>query len=246
MEFVGHGALGISRVASWASYFAVIGLSQKTAFALMPIIGCMDIAFGIAVLIQPARSLLLYLAVWGLWTALLRPLAGESVWEAVERAGNFGAALALYLMASPQGSRSWIRRPSFATLSEVSLNQVRWTLRLTTSALLLGHGLLGLSVHKAMLGNQYAAVGIHTPWFESAVGALECGFALAVLIRPAFGLLLFVVAWKLSTEALAPLSGTPIWVFLEHGGSYAAPLALALILRNQAALAPLPFRASPA
>ena len=39
-----------------------------------------------------------------------------------------------------------------------------------------------------------------------------------------------IVAWKMATEALYPMSGTPIWEFVERAGSYAAPLVLALIL----------------
>jgi hypothetical protein len=246
MEFVGHGALGLGRVAAWASYFAVFGVPRDTALAVMPWVGGLDVALGIAVLLYPARALVLYLAAWGLGTALLRPLAGESLWEAVERAGNFGAAAALFLMAAGPGAGSWFRRPKGGALPARGRAQVCWTLRLTTAALLLGHGLLGLSVHKAMLGTQYAVLGLRSPRFESSVGAFECLLAGAVLVRPGFGLLLFAVAWKLATEALAPLSGTPWWVFVEHGGSYAAPLALAVLLREREAPATLPQGASPA
>jgi hypothetical protein len=42
-------------------------------------------------------------------------------------------------------------------------------------------------------------------------------------------LVVFILIWKLATEVLSPIAGTQIWVFIEHGGSYAAPLALALI-----------------
>jgi hypothetical protein len=43
------------------------------------------------------------------------------------------------------------------------------------------------------------------------------------------GVLLFVFAWKLGTEAFRPLAGEPMWEFIERGGSYGAPLALAWI-----------------
>jgi hypothetical protein len=43
------------------------------------------------------------------------------------------------------------------------------------------------------------------------------------------GVLLFVFAWKLGTEVFRPLAGEPIWEFIERGGSYGAPLALAWI-----------------
>ncbi len=52
--------------------------------------------------------------------------------------------------------------------------------------------------------------------------------------RPGRGLLVFVFAWKLGTEALRPLAGEPIWEFIERGGSYGAPLALAWLLARRA------------
>ena len=54
--------------------------------------------------------------------------------------------------------------------------------------------------------------------------------AAAVVARPTPVLLLAIAVWKMATEALYPMSGTPIWEFVERAGSYAAPLALALIL----------------
>jgi hypothetical protein len=40
-------------------------------------------------------------------------------------------------------------------------------------------------------------------------------------------------AWKFATEALSPMAYSPVWGFIEHGGSNAAPLALALLGRAQ-------------
>ncbi len=246
MEFIGHGALGVGRVAAWSSYFGMMGLPRDTAMALMPLIGGFDIALGLVVLVYPARGALLYMAAWGLFTALLRPLAGESPWEAVERAGNFGAAACLYLLATGKGGRSWFRFEGFDPPGADLRQRVGWLLRLTTAALLLGHGLLGLSVHKAMLANQYTIIGLKAPWVESLVGGFECALAAAVLLCPVYGFLVFVVAWKVATEALSPICGTPIWVFVEHGASYAAPLALALISRDRLGPATLPLKATTA
>jgi hypothetical protein len=61
------------------------------------------------------------------------------------------------------------------------------------------------------------------PW----AGWFECALGLLVLAWPGRGVLVFVFAWKLGTEALRPLAGEPIWEFIERGGSYGAPLALA-------------------
>ena len=71
------------------------------------------------------------------------------------------------------------------------------------------------------------------------MGLFECGLALVVFVRPGFGLLVFTVVWKLATEALSPMAGAPIWVFIEHGGSYAAPLVLALLLKRRDAASPV-------
>ncbi len=246
MEFIGHGVLGLHHPAAWASYSAVMGISRETALVMMPIVGALDLAMAIAVLVYPMRGVILYMAAWGLWTALLRPMAGEPVWEAVERAGNFGAIWALFLLARGGGARSWLRFDLADVLGGKRLRQLSWALRLTTVALLLGHGALGLLVHKPLLGTQYAAVGLQGSWAEAPIGAFECALALAVLLRPGFGLLVFVVAWKLVTEALSPMAGSPVWVFVEHGGSYAAPLALALLNRGRFGAASQSLRSSPA
>jgi hypothetical protein len=232
MEFIGHGALGLGGVAAWTSYFAVAGIPKDTALHLMPIVGGLDVAMGLAVLLCPVRGVLLYMAAWGLATALLRPLAGESAWEAVERAGNYGTALALFLMAGGGAPGSWLRFERPGAYAELR-PRIAWTLRLTTALLLAGHGALNLLVRKPVFGAQYGMLGLHAPWVEPAVGALECALAAAVLARPGFALLLFVLAWKLGTEALWPMAGSPLWVFIEHGGSYAAPLGLALLLRGE-------------
>ena len=213
MEFVGHGMLGFGHPPAWASYFGVVGIGHPHAFSLMSPVGILDLALGISVLVFPIRSVVFYMALWGLWTALLRPLAGESVWEAVERAGNYGAPFALFLLLEPGDRKETLRR----------------VLLLTTALLLLGHGLLGLVVHKPIYGAQYAAIGLGGANVEAGIGAFECLLAAAVLVRPARKLLFFVVAWKLATEALSPIAGSAVWVFIEHGGSYAAPLALACL-----------------
>jgi len=240
MEFIGHGALGIKGVASWTSYFAVVGIHRDTALALMPLVGLFDVAMGIAVLLYPVRSVVLYMAGWGLWTAILRPMAGESVWEAVERTGNFGALYALYLMAAKGGAGSRLGFNLVGDLQGALRRKVGRVLRLTTALLLLGHGALGLIVRKPLFTMQYAQIGMHQSWAEPLVGGIECALALAVLVQPGFGLLLFVLAWKLATEALSPIAGSPLWVFIEHGGSYAAPLALALLVGKRSETRVLP------
>jgi hypothetical protein len=228
MEFVGHGALGIIGVAAWTSYFAVAGVGSSSAQTLMPIVGCFDVAMAVAILIFPSRALILYMAAWGVWTALLRPLSGETFWELIERAGNYGPLIGMLLMSRRGGPRGWFGYEQARMKEGVVPLAVSWTLRLTTVLVLLGHGALGL-ISKPLLASHYASIGIHAPGFETAVGAFECILAAVVLFKPTREILLFVFAWKLATELLSPVAGSTVWVFIEHGGSYAAPLALALL-----------------
>ena len=59
-------------------------------------------------------------------------------------------------------------------------------------------------------------------------------------------LLFAIFAWKIASEALFPLSGAPIWEFVERAGSYAAPLALAwLMLRHRQPVRVLTLRRIP-
>jgi hypothetical protein len=232
MEFLGHGMLGVLHLApAWTNYFAVVGISKNAAFTLMPIVGAVDVTMALAVIFYPVRGVILWMAAWGLWTALLRPLAGESVWEAVERAGNYGTPLALFFLAKGGGAGAWLRLRLSDAPRGAPLRMYCWLLRLSTVLLLAGHGALNLLVRKPVFAVQYSMLGLHFPWAEPLVGGLECVLAMAILYRPAFGLLALVFAWKLATEALSPMAGSSIWVFIEHGGSYAAPLALALLIR---------------
>ena len=230
MCFVGHGAFGILRKPEWLPYFEVVGIPAGLAAALMPIIGFVDIAVGIAVFLSPRPVFLLYMAGWALWTALLRPLAGESVWETLERAGNYGVPFALLLLAGiPATCGAWFARMATGPVSIQRLRQTATTLRLTTAMLLAGHGALGALTGKALLATHYAAIGV-PPSAVVVVGWAEMALAAAVLLRPGVALLLFVCAWKLATESLFPISGARMWEFIERGGSYAAPLGAAVLI----------------
>lgn len=232
--FIGHGAFGIITKAAWVPYFGLYGIPEAWAWQLMPLVGTVDITVGVLTLVQPVRAVVLYMSFWGLMTAGLRPLSGQGMWELLERAGNYGVPLAfLFLLGAGRSFVDWFSTRPADPLTEPRATALGWILRVTTALLLIGHGGFDVAMHKDWSGYA-AAVGISPAtlaahplravggWFEIALGLL-------VLAWPARGLLLFVLVWKLSTEALRPLAGEPVWEFIERGGSYGAPLALALM-----------------
>jgi hypothetical protein len=98
--YLGHGAYAVLTREAWLHYFGVVGIDRARAYQLMPWIGVMDVGLGLTMAVVPLPIVLLHLTVWGAWTAALRPLSGDSIWEFVERAGNYGVPLAFLVLAS--------------------------------------------------------------------------------------------------------------------------------------------------
>lgn len=235
-EFIGHGAFGIMGKEAWLSYYAVMGIPPSAAWVLMPMTGVVDISLGLLVLLRPTRAPLAYMAVWGLFTALLRPLSGESWWEVFERSYNFGVPLALLLFHGLGHSRGeWLERiREVPHLTQKRARSFVWGFRLIIASFLIGHGGYGAFVGKPILTEHYRSIGLTSlvdnpqvvseavGWFEIVLGAV------VLVAMPTTGLLLFVCAWKISTEMLFVTSGAygAMFEFIERAGSYAAPLAL--------------------
>lgn len=238
-EFVGHGAAGIRGNPAWLPYFAVAGIGDDTAYRLMPLIGTVDICLGILTLFFPLRAVLLYYTVWGFWTALLRPLAGEGIWELVERAYNYGVPLALLVLVGPgRPWRAWFAEKALPRWDERTAQYLAILLRWVTGLMLIGHGGIGALSHKTGWTAHFGVLGISPQTVRShaliaIVGWCEIALGIAVLLKPFRGLLLVVLLWKVGTELLRPLAGEPVWQFVERAGAYAAPLALVVILSWQ-------------
>lgn len=109
-EFIGHGVFAMQGKPGWISYFEAVGISAQAGRTLLPIIGYVDIALAILILVRPVNIALLWMAFWGFATALVRPLAGEPIWDFVERFANWGAPLALLLLKGwPKRGREWLQ-----------------------------------------------------------------------------------------------------------------------------------------
>ena len=96
-EFLGHGIFALQGKADWIKWTQQLsGMEASTATTFIFIVGLVDVLLAIMVLAKPVRPLLLWMAFWGFWTALVRPLVGMPIWDFVERFANWAAPLALY------------------------------------------------------------------------------------------------------------------------------------------------------
>lgn len=108
-EFVGHGAFALQGKKAWLGWIQQFtGVDAALAAKLLFLIGLMDLVVALIVLVRPVRAVLLWGALWGFWTALVRPIVGEPIWDFVERWANWGAPLALLLIIGwPKNFREW-------------------------------------------------------------------------------------------------------------------------------------------
>ena len=108
--FCGHGMNALHINEKWIPLLTVYGFSIEQAKMLMPLIGIADIIVALFILIYPARLLLGWAFCWAFATALTRFIAGEVVWEFIERGANWAAPLSLLLLYGMPVKRSdWLK-----------------------------------------------------------------------------------------------------------------------------------------
>jgi len=110
-EFLGHGVFALQGKETWIGWFSIFGITDTVlATKLLFIVGLIDTTLAFLVLLKPIRILLLWMIFWGFWTALLRPIVGEPIWDFVERSANWGAPLALLLLLGwPKSFKDWVK-----------------------------------------------------------------------------------------------------------------------------------------
>ena len=110
-EFLGHGVLAMQGKKQWVGWISQLtGADASLATQILFLIGISDLIVALFVLIRPIKIVLLWAVFWGFWTAILRPIVGESIWDFIERFANIGAPLALLLIkGSPKSLRDLLR-----------------------------------------------------------------------------------------------------------------------------------------
>jgi hypothetical protein len=109
-EFIGHGVFALQGKEGWFKYFTPFGFTnEETMVTILLLVGIMDLLLAAMVLIKPIKPLILWMAFWGLWTAMIRwPFGPDPVWDFVERFANWGAPLALlFILGWPKTWKDW-------------------------------------------------------------------------------------------------------------------------------------------
>jgi len=111
-EFLGHGVFALQGKEGWFKYFEPFGITDPDLIVTLLLwVGIMDLAIALLVLIKPIRIAVLWMAIWGFWTALIRwPFGPDPIWDFLERWANWGAPLALLLLRGwPKGGKEWFK-----------------------------------------------------------------------------------------------------------------------------------------
>lgn len=103
-EFLGHGVFAVQGKSAWVGWIQQLtGVGADLAGQMLLAVGLIDILVALIILIKPVKPVLLWAIFWGFWTALVRPIVGEPIWDFVERWANWGAPLALFLLLKKSG-----------------------------------------------------------------------------------------------------------------------------------------------
>ncbi len=106
-EFLGHGIFALQLKEGFLKMLtAFTGITGNAANSLMQIIGVVDITVAVFAILKPIRIILIYAAIWGFMTALARPVAGDPIWDFIERWANWAVPLALlYIRGFPKNKK---------------------------------------------------------------------------------------------------------------------------------------------
>lgn len=115
----------------------------------------------------------------------------------------------------------------------LNMNLLQWVLRIGIALTFLGHGMFAFYVKQSWT-NYLTTVGfseISAIAFMPYIGVLDFLVAVFILIKPYRFVVIWAIIWTLATALIRPISGEPIWDFVERGANWTCPLTL-LILQN--------------
>ena len=226
--FIGHGTWGLITKSGWLPFFASQGIDPELAWKLQPWVGAFDIAMALLLLRRSNRAILIWMFLWALWTAMLRPLAGNlekvqvegewtvqireearpdktQTWEFWERAGNWGPPFMLLVM----GGAFAVRRKDLLggyeepEIKESTIDTIFFLCKLCLALLLIGHAGFGFAVQKQMLIDHWQSIGVNADSdLIAQIGYAEFALGILIFVAPVRPLILLALGWKLFTEFL--------------------------------------------
>jgi len=115
------------------------------------------------------------------------------------------------------------------------LKTLEWILRIGVFLTFVGHGIFAINGKPNWIP-YLEVIGIQ---FEIAqklivyIGYLDLIVASFILFKPYRPVIIWAVIWTFSTALIRPISGEPVWDFVERGANWAAPLALFILLKSK-------------
>ena len=226
--FIGHGTWGLITKSGWLPFFASQGIEPELAWTLQPIIGAFDIIMALLLLRKSNRAILLWMFLWAVWTAMLRPLAGNlekveaddvwtvqireearpdktQTWEFWERAGNWGPPFMLLLMGGAFALRKKALLGDYEEpeIKDSTVDTIFFLCKLCLALLLIGHAGFGFVVQKKMLIDHWQSIGVNADaTFISQIGYAEFALGILIFVAPIRPLIFLALGWKLFTEFL--------------------------------------------
>ena len=226
--FIGHGTWGLITKSGWLPFFASQGIDPELAWKLQPCVGAFDIAMALLLLRRSNRAILIWMFLWALWTAMLRPLAGNlekvrvegewtvqireearpdktQTWEFWERAGNWGPPFMLLVMggAFSVRRRDLLEGYEEPEIKESTIDSIFFLCKLCLALLLIGHAGFGFVVQKQMLIDHWQSIGVNADQdFIAQIGYAEFALGIIIFVAPVRPLIFFALGWKLFTEFL--------------------------------------------
>lgn len=107
-------------------------------------------------------------------------------------------------------------------------------LRIGVFGIFLGHGVFALYQNEAWI--PYLTFWGFNPDraldLMLVIGVVDIVVALWTAIRPNRYVLIYATVWAFLTALMRPLTGAPIWAFVERAGNWIVPLCLLIIRRD--------------
>src|SRR3989338_7266556 len=103
-------------------------------------------------------------------------------------------------------------------MEQERLKKVEWILRIGIFGTFLGHGVFALLVKQSWIP-YFTSVGISESsaiFLLPFIGVIDILVAAFVLIKPIRAVLIWATVWAFATALIRPISGEPIWDFVER------------------------------